>query len=343
MNPIVLVTENEFRKGEAVLRAADDVRCEPAPEAEGPLAEAVAARGARAVIVGVAPYRGPLYEALGRAGGGILARFGVGHDGIDKPLARRHGIVVTNTPGALDASVAEHAIWLMGCLARRIARLHGQVCAGGFASGSGLEVRGRTLGILGFGAIGRRVASIARHGFGMEVVACDQLPPERVAEAATASGAGRYTTDVAETFGAVDFLSIHLPSIPATRHFINGERLAWLRPGAMLINTARGAVLDEAALYDALASGRLAGAALDVFEHEPYRPVHPGKDLRTLSGVVLTPHVGSNTVEANRRMATAALENVRRFLAGDLEHLSRVEPAADAPCVEGGHRPPCPL
>lgn len=331
MNPIVLVTEKEFRKAEATFRTADGLRCEPAPDDESGLAAAVANRGARAVVVGVTTYRGPLYEALGRAGGGIVARFGVGHDGIDTSLARRHGVVVTNTPGALDASVAEHAIWLMGCLARRIAHLHGQVRAGGFSGEGGLEVHGRTLGILGFGAIGRRVSKIAHFGFGMNVIACDQVPPERVAGALAAAGAGRYSTDVEEVFRAADFISVHLPSNPATHHFINATRLAWFKPTAMLVNTARGAVLDEAALYEALIAGRPAAAALDVFETEPYRPVDPAKDLRGLPNVTLTPHIGSNTAEANRRMAEAAVENVRRFVAGDLNRLSRVDPAPGAP------------
>ena len=113
--------------------------------------------------------------------------------------------------------------------------------------------------------------------------------------------------------------------VPATQRFINATRLAWLKPGAMLVNTARGAVLDEEALYDALASGRLAGAAMDVFEREPYVPTHPEKDLRKLQNVVLTPHIGSNTREANQRMAESALENVRCFLNGELDRLARVD------------------
>ncbi len=323
--PIVLVTEKEYRKGEAVFRAAEGVRCEAAPEDEAGLAAAVAARGARVVVVGVATYRGPLYEALAANGGGLIARFGVGHDGIDKSQARAHGIVVTNTPGALDASVAEHAIWLMGALARRVAELHRKVVDGGFAGAGGVEVCGRTLGVLGFGAIGRRVASIATRGFGMKVIACDQVPPEGMAGALAGAGGGEYTADARAMFGAADFVSVHLPSTPATRHFVNAERISWMRPGAFLINTARGAVLDEAALFNALAAGRLAGAALDVFETEPYVPVDPARDLRTLSHVVLTPHVGSNTAEANRRMAVAALGNGRRFLAGEMDALDRVD------------------
>jgi lactate dehydrogenase-like 2-hydroxyacid dehydrogenase len=318
----ILVTELEFRKAEEVFRAAKDVRCEPAPVAEAALADAVVSSRVRAVVVGVAPYRGPLYEALGKKNGAIIARFGVGHDSVNKPLARQHGIVVTNTPGVLDASVAEHTLWLMGCLARKISQLETRLRAGQFAGEVGMELRGKTLGILGFGAIGRRVAAIAHFGFGMNVIACDRVSPARPH---LEDGAERFTTDPEGLFRASDFVSVHLPAIASTQRFVNATRLAWLKPGAMLVNTARGAVLDEEALYDALASGQLAGAGLDVFEKEPYVPVQPDKDLRTLENVVLTPHVGSNTREANQRMAEAALENVRYFLAGQLDRLTRVD------------------
>lgn len=303
MSEVVLVTQPEFQKAEPLFVAAG---CESAPVEEAALAAEVLRRKAQAVIVGVSPYRGPLYEALS---GGLIARFGVGHDSIDKALAHRHGIIVTNTPGALDISVAEHTLWLMGCLLRKIVRAGTQMRTGKFVGEVGMELHGKTLGILGFGAIGRRVAQSAQLGLGMNVLACDVGPGFVSAE---------------ELFRKSDIVSVHLPSNPSTRHFINAERLAWLKPGAVLVNTARGAVLDEAALYDALVTGRLAGAALDVFEREPYVPVQPDKDLRTLENVVLTPHIGSNTCEANRRMAAAALENVHNFFSGQLELLKRV-------------------
>lgn len=321
----ILVTELEFAKAAEVFRDAQGVRCEPAAADETGLARAVAAHGVRAVIVGVTPYRGPLYEALGRNGPALIARFGVGHDSIDKPLARQHGIVVTNTPGVLDSSVAEHTLWLMGCLARKVVRAETRLRGGEFAGEVGVELCGKTLGILGFGAIGRRVAGIAHFGFGMKVAACARTSPDRVTEAIARHGVEEYTTDAESLLRQCDFLSVHLPVVPSTLRFVNAARLAWLKPGAMLINTARGAVLDEEALYDALASGRLAGAALDVFQREPYVPVHPDKDLRQLQHVVLTPHIGSNTREANQRMAVASLQNVRHFLAGRQERLTRVD------------------
>lgn len=306
-----LVTEPEFRKGEEVFRRAREVHFQPAPPDEHALAQSVANHGARAVILGVTPYRGPLYEALARQGPAIIARFGVGLDNIDLALARRHGILITNTPGALDQSVAEHTLWLMGCLARGIAQGDACVRAGQFTAETGGELHGRTLGILGLGNIGRRVAAMARFGFGMRVLACGRRASvERLAEC----GVGTYTVDPEELLRQSDFLSLHLASNTSTWHFLDAQKLAWLKPSAMLVNTARGALLDEAALFDALAGGRLAGAALDVFEHEPYRPVHPDKDLRRLDKVLLTPHIGSNTHAANRRMAEACLANVQTFL-----------------------------
>lgn len=330
---IVLVTEPEFRKGEAVFGRAGGIRFEAAPAEEASLAQRVRQAGARAVVVGVEPYAGPLYEALGNSAGGLIARFGVGHDNVSKPLARQSGIRVTNTPGALDVSVAEHAMWLMGCLARRVNRTEAAFRAGRFAGETGIELGGRTLGILGFGKIGRRVAAIAHFGFGMRVVAADSLGASEVAsregrsieEVLAECGTEEYTTDVEAAFRGVDILSVHLPVTPATTRFVNAGRLSWMRRGALVVNTARGAVLDEGALYDALAEGVLGGAALDVFENEPYRPVDPEKDLRLLPNVVLTPHVGSNTVEANRRMAEACVENVRCFLSGSFDLLSLVE------------------
>jgi len=336
MNEVVLVTELEFTKGEGVFRAAESLRFEPAPAAEADLAEAVRRHDARAVVVGVEPYRGPLYEALGREGRperALIARFGVGHDSVDKPLARRHGIVVTNTPGVLDVSVAEHTIWLVGALLRHVAALDADVKAGAFQPRTGSEAAGKTLGIIGLGRIGRRVARMAHFGFGMRVVAAGVRSVEQIAEQegvpfeqfCTEHGVAEYTTDVRSVLAQADVVSIHLPANDQTRHFIGAERLAWMRPEAVLVNTARGSIVDEAALCDALAEGRLARAALDVFENEPYEPVSPEKDLRRLPNVVLTPHVGSNTREANRRMAEGCLRNVAGFFAGRLDEIDRVD------------------
>ncbi len=321
MNRIVLITEPEFLKADAIFKSAADLECEAAPGREEELARRVSESGARAVVVGVAPYQGPLYAALGAHGPALIARFGVGHDNLDKTLARRHRILITNTPGVLDQSVAEHTLWLMGCLARQVAQSDARLRAGHFHSSTGCELHGKTLGILGLGGIGRRVAHLAHQGLGMRVLAAGRAPrPPQPA----GGEVDLYTDNAGLVLRQCDVLSIHLRSDETTRHFMNAERLGWLKPSALLVNTSRGAVVDEAALYDALVAGRLAGAALDVFEREPYEPAAAGKDLRTLPNVVLTPHAGSNTREANYRMAEAALANVRHFLAGKLDLLTQV-------------------
>ena len=336
MGEVVLATQQQFSKGESVFRAAGQFEIQLAPTEEPALAEAVVAQDCRAVIVGSYPYRGPLYEALGRSGGArgaIIARFGVGHDNVDKRLARQNNIVVTNTPGVLDVSVAEHAMWLLGDLAKHISLLGARFKAGRFAPQTGTEIRGKTLGIIGFGAIGRCVATIAHFGFGMRVLAVDCRPPDElekqqrsdIDQIKVALGLDLYTSQVEPVLREADFVSVHLPANAETRHFINTARLELMKPEAMLINTARGSVVDEDALYDALAGGRLAAAALDVFHCEPYEPVSPGKDLRTLENVVLTPHTASNTREANGRIAQSALENVSKFFAGRISEMNRVD------------------
>lgn len=336
MSEIVLVTETEYRKAEEIFRGVRGFDVAPAPPQEDALAALVRVRGARVAIVGNEFYRGALYGALAEVAGGrgaLLARFGVGHDGVDKALARQHGIIVTNTPGTLDASVAEHTLWLIGALVKRLAFHEARLRAGAFEQRRGIELCGKTLGIIGLGAIGRRVAAMAHLGFGMRVVAAGGASPAELerregrplAEALAALGVASYTDDLAAVLREADIVSLHLPSNAATRRIINAARLAQMKPAAMLINTARGAVVDEVALYDALASGRIAGAALDVFEVEPYQPAAPDKDLRTLENVALTPHIGSNTVEANQRMAQSSLASAASFLAGRLGDLPRVD------------------
>lgn len=337
MSELVLVTQTEFKKGEAVFRAAEGVRMEPAPHDERGLADAVRARKCRAVIVGVQRYRKELYESLAAVAGGrpaLIARFGVGHDSVDKAEARRLGILVTNTPGALDTGVAEHAMWLIGNLVRHVGRLDSLFHAGEYAPQTGSELNGRVLAVIGFGAIGRRVATAARFGFGMRVVAVGARPKKSLAQGSlhpdgflAKHGADRYTTDWNDALAEADVVSLHLPITPATRHIVNAELLARMKPGSLLVNTARGGIVDEAALFDALTSGRLAGAALDVFENEPYVPVLPDKDLRKLPNTVLTPHVGSNTLESNERMARSCVEAVSRFIADDVARLPLVEMA----------------
>ncbi len=329
MKPVVVVTEKEFEKGREVFESSGDIDCIPASRDERDLAAKIRESGAKAAIVGVEKYVGPLYEALE---GGLIARFGVGCDGIDRRLCAKHNIILTNTPGALDRSVAEHAVWLMGALARKIAEGDRVVRAGEFALASGEEMGGKTLLLAGFGRIARMVAGIAGGGLGMAVAAFDILALSEQArlsnveesEFVKAHHLTDYSCNLEKLLPAADVVSIHMPSNDSTYHFFDSRRLGLCKPGAVLINTARGPIVDECALYDAISSGQLAGAALDVFENEPYAPVDPARDLRTLPNVVLTPHIGSNTRQSNRNMARMSLENCRRFLAGEHEHLTEV-------------------
>ncbi len=321
--PLVLVTQVEYGKARDVFAGAPDVRCEPVAASEAELSAAVKAGAAAFVIVGVEPYLGDsLYGALPR--GGLIARFGVGHDGVDKAKATQRGILGTNTPGVLTISVAEHTIWLLGVLVRHVARGDAEVRRGMWRPMIGTELHGKTLALIGCGAIGRQVAAIAARGFGMTVIGFDRPGLDR--DELNRWGIGRFTTSWEDAVNDADVVSIHLASTAETRRFINAERLDAVRQGAFLVNTARGAVLDEVALYDALASGRLAGAALDVFETEPYSPVAEGKDLRTLPNVVLTPHIGSSTVEACTRMAERCLANVRAAIAKKYGEMDVVNP-----------------
>ncbi len=298
----VIVTEREYAKAERVFAAAKDLRCIAAPADEAELAAMIRSKNAGHAIVGITRYEDLLYQTL--PAGAVLARFGVGHDGIDKGKATAAGLFCTNTPGVLDQSVAEHALLLMLAATRRLSEALAAV-EGSWTVPGGRELAGKTLAVIGLGPIGRATARIASLGFGMRVIGCvRQMPAEQ-------SGFARITTDFAEAVDDADFVSLHIPAIPATSHFMNRERIALLAPHAWLINTARGSVVDEDALYEALSKEAIGGAALDVFEREPYLPANSERDLRKLSNVLLTPHIGSNTVEANERMAERALRNVR--------------------------------
>jgi phosphoglycerate dehydrogenase-like enzyme len=315
---IVLVTSTEYMKAAAVFRAESALDCRSAPDAEMDLADAI--RGARAshVVVGSRRYEGALYEAL--PVGGVIARFGVGHDGIDKMKATAAGLLCTNTPGVLNQSVAEHTMLLIGAAARSMVTMAVAVARHGWDQTMGAELEGKTLAIVGCGGIGCAVARIASAGYGMQVVGCcraDAPPPPVLPHFR------EVTSDFVAAVRRADFVSLHMSASRDNLQWLNRERLALLGQRTWLINTARGSLVDEAALFAALAGGRLGGAALDVFAQEPYVPSESGTDLRMLANVIMTPHVASNTVEANRRMAQRALQNIalaesRRFEKMDL-------------------------
>jgi lactate dehydrogenase-like 2-hydroxyacid dehydrogenase len=327
MPSVVVVTESEYRKAEAVFASAPALSCVVAPAEEDALAAAIAREGARHAVVSHRPYRGPLYEALPR--GGVLARFGVGYENVDLARATAAGLLCTNTPGVLDQSVAELTMTLVVSAARHVPDVASAMRARTWSPVAGIELHGKTLTIVGCGRIGRAVARIAARGFGMRVIGCTRPPTagEPVGDTRRADPDFEFvTSDFAEAVAGAHFVSVHVPGRPENARFIDAARLAHLERDAWLINTARGAVLDESALYDALAGGRLGGAALDVFDREPYEPIDPSRDLRMLPNVVLTPHVGSNTTEANRRMAERALANIVLAEAGDIDAMDLLNP-----------------
>jgi phosphoglycerate dehydrogenase-like enzyme len=318
---VVLVTSIEYRKAEAVFRSEPSLECEQAPDAESDLAAAIRSARAAHAVVGSRRYGGSLYDAL--PAGGVIARFGVGHDGIDKTRATAAGLLCTNTPGVLNQSVAEHTMLLVGAAARTLVAVAASMQRHGWDPVVGAELEGKTLAIVGCGGIGRAVARIASGGYGMQVVGCcraDAPPP------AALPHFREVTNDVAAAVRSADFVSLHMSASRDNVHWLNRERLALFGERTWLINTARGSLVDEAALFAALAERRLGGAALDVFAHEPYVPAGPDGDLRSLANVIMTPHVASNTVEANRRMAQRALQNIARAESGAFDRMDLLNP-----------------
>ncbi len=244
----------------------------------------------------------------------ILANFGVGFNHIDTEAAKARGLAVSNTPDVLTDATADTALTLLLMVARRTGEGERQVRAGQWTGWRpthmlGTQVTGKTLGLVGMGRIARAVAQRAHHGFGMKVIFHDPYPPP--AEVATALGAEPRAA-LEQVLGEADFVSLHCPATPETHHLMNRERLGLMRRDAFLINTARGDVVDEAALVEALRDKRLAGAGLDVYEKEP----QVTQALVAMDNVVLLPHLGSATQEPRVAMGMRALENLKRFFAG---------------------------
>jgi len=303
----ICITEKEYYKGREIFEKAEGFRFIHVGIDEAVIAAAIKKYSATAAVIGVEPYIGPLYTAL--PAGGVIARFGVGCDGINKQKAAANKIIIVNTPQALDYSVAEHAIWLMGALVRKAAQLDAATRANKWLPEIGHELAGKTLLVVGCGKIGCRVARIASFGFLMRVLGVDTVQLDR--QRLNKQFGIELQSDLENAISQADFISLHIPSVAATRHLVNAGFLAKMKPSAYIINTARGLIVDEIALFDALASNRIAGAALDVFETEPYKPLQSNKDLRNLSNVVLTPHIGSSTYEACQRMAEQIVFNLK--------------------------------
>jgi D-3-phosphoglycerate dehydrogenase len=254
----------------------------------------------------------------------VVGRHGVGLDNVDIPAASERGIPITYTPYGPTESTAEHALMLILAVARRVSQMDRAVRSGNFQIRDRLEVLGRelegmTLGVVGFGRIGQRLAAMCRDALHMEVRVYDPyLPPEMVIGWGAVSVAG-----LVELAAGVDVLSVHTPLTAETRGLVSRAVIRAMKPGAILVNTSRGPVVDEAALVEALQDGHLGGAGLDVFDPQPPAA---GSPLLSLDQVVLTPHVASFTREGRRRMGLTVVEDVLRVLRGERpEYLANSE------------------
>ncbi|MAQ45762.1 MAG: D-glycerate dehydrogenase [Confluentimicrobium sp.] len=274
-----------------------------------------AARAALAAYDIIVPTLGDRFTAEAFAGGDdprckLLANFGMGYNHIDIAAAQAAGIAVTNTPGAVTDATADVALMLMLMACRRASEGEAMVRAGRWPGWQptqllGLHMTGKRLGVIGMGNIGQAVARRAHYGFGMQVLYHNRsakqvdFPAQQVA-------------DLHEMLGQVDVAVVAVPASPATRHLIDAAALAAMQPHARLVNIARGDIVDETALIAALQGGRLGGAGLDVYEHEPEVP----QALRDMPNVSLLPHLGTSALEVREAMGAVALDNVEAHLAG---------------------------
>jgi D-3-phosphoglycerate dehydrogenase len=243
----------------------------------------------------------------------MVSILGTGTDNVDLVAAKRRGIVVTNTPGVGAPSVAELTFGVLLAVARGIVVGDTALRTGGWVHTEGPELDGKTLGVLGLGAIGERVARLGR-GFGMRVIAWSYLH-----DPARAARLGVELVAKDELLREADVVSLHLRNTPEARGFIGKRELALMKPTAILLNTARAALIDQDAVAEALREGRLAGAGLDVYLEEPLPPER--NPFRDLPNVVLTPHIGAVTREASARSRAMPVDNIIAFLQGRPQHV----------------------
>lgn len=260
--------------------------------------------GADVFIIGTKKYSKEFYGAL--RSGSLIQRFGVGYASVPVDLCQERGIRVGYTPGVLETAVAEHAMALMLALSRTVCAFDREMKAGKWNKIAGAELRGKTLALIGFGRIAREVSNMAEQGFGMKTVAYDIL----------------LETTLDDCLKVADYVSLHLPGTPQTTGMVDAGFLSKMKQSAFLINTARGSLIDEAALFQCLEKQRIAGAALDVFVNEPYEPM--GESFQGLENVILTPHCASNTSEANARMAEVCIANCVALASDNPEKLTLI-------------------
>jgi D-3-phosphoglycerate dehydrogenase len=259
-----------------------------------------------AALAGSEPYTRKVFETHPRLK--VVARVGVGYDAVDVQAATDHGVVVCTAPGTNQDSVAEHCFTLILALARNLIRQHVPISQGKWARSANLPIRGKTLGLVGLGRIGKSMTTRAL-AFGMKVIAFDPFPDKAFAEKH-----GVQLVSLNDLLQQADYVSLHLPAMAGTLKLINAERLALMKPTAFLINTARGAVVDERALYDALRDKKIAGAGLDVFEEEPPLPDNP---ITRLDNVVMTAHTAGVDTQSRDDMARKAAECIAAISRGE--------------------------
>jgi glyoxylate reductase len=306
----VLVTREIPAAGLRLLEDFDVTILSERPPERGELLEA--AKGASGILATLTEQvDAELMQAAGEDLK-VIANMAVGYDNVDLEAARERGVMVTNTPEVLDETTADTAFMLLLAAARRLGEGERIVRSGRWEAWgpkmlTGPDVWGKTLGIVGFGRIGQAMARRAR-GFDMEVF---YTARSRKEDAENELGA-RYA-ELDELLQTSDFVSLHTPLTEETRHLIGAEELKKMKPESVLVNTSRGPIVDEGALADALAQGRIFAAGLDVYEEEP--EVHPR--LLELENVVLAPHIGSASIETRDKMATLAAENISAVLRGE--------------------------
>lgn len=304
----VLVTARAFWvSGQAAEAALQDAGCEVVRSSRaGPLTEEElisALQGCQAVIGSSDPYTARVFAACPDLR--IVARCGVGTDSVDMRGAAEAGVVATNTPGAMSEAVADFAFGMMLCIARRLHEGDALMRSGGWDEFRGSGVYGKTLGLVGVGRIGKAVAERAK-GFRMRVLACDPaLPP--------GDSGGIESTDLETVLRESDYVSVHAPSTPQTNRMFDAAAFRQMKPTAYFINTARGALVNEADLIAALESGTIAGAALDVYAKEPLPADHP---LRRAPRCLLEPHNAFNALESTQEMSRQSAVTVIDLLRG---------------------------
>ncbi len=266
----------------------------------------VAMQHSDAAIIDIQPYDesifSKVYESIK-----IMVRFGVGYEAVDLVAASKKGIAIARTPGANTKGVAEMAITLMLAVKRRLNENQACVASGNWIKNVSHETAGSVLGIIGFGAIGQMVARFMA-GFNCEIIAYDPYPNIKLAKELNVR-----LTDIDEVFERADIITLHVPYNKETHNLVNMNRLVQMKKTAIIVNTSRGNIINEQALYEALTQKEISGAALDVFAHEPLNPNSP---LIGLGNVVLTPHVSSQTYESLWRIYKMAIDTISDFFAG---------------------------